>query len=113
MTRDDPNVFRTKLWIDPVSGFPSKGAVKWQELILGVRQVDPLRCPACQNPMRVIAVIDDPRFVEKILRHVGGWHDSPHRPPPRGAPGPYTCEPCHDVDPTPLCGVTHKDINVE
>jgi len=31
--------------------------------------VDPLRCPVCQNPMRVIAVIDDPKVVEKILRH--------------------------------------------
>jgi len=52
--------------------------------------------------MRVIAVIDDPRVVEKILRHPGAWHD-PHaclpqprrRPaglsPPPGA-GPYTCE---------------------
>ena len=28
-------------------------------------------------PMRVIAVIDDPRVVEKILRHLGAWHDPP------------------------------------
>jgi hypothetical protein len=32
--------------------------------------VDPLRCPACQKPMRVIAVIGDPQIVEKILRHL-------------------------------------------
>ena len=32
-------------------------------LILRAWHVDPLRCPVCQNPMRVIAVIDDPRLV--------------------------------------------------
>ena len=63
--------------------------------------MDPLRCPVCQNPMRVIAVIDDPRVVEKILRHLGAWHDPPARPPPQGLPGPYIYEPCDDVDPMP------------
>jgi hypothetical protein len=63
--------------------------------------VNPLRCPVCQNPMRVIAVIDDPRVVEKILRHLGAWHDPPPRPSPQGLPGPYTYEPCDDVDPMP------------
>jgi hypothetical protein len=52
-------------------------------------------------PMRVIAVVDDPRVVEKILRHLGAWHDPPPRPPPQGVRGPYTYEPCDDVDPTP------------
>ena len=61
--------------------------------------------------MRVIALIDDPRAVEKILRHLGAWHDPPaclpqHRRrqadlPPLGATGPYTYEPCDDVAPTP------------
>jgi hypothetical protein len=46
-------------------------------LILRVWHVDPLRCPVCQSPMRVIALIDDPRLVEKILRHLGAWHDPP------------------------------------
>jgi hypothetical protein len=70
-------------------------------MILRVWHVDPLRCPVCQNPMRVIAVIDDPRLVEKILRHLGAWHDPPARLPAPGAPGPYTYEPCDDVDPAP------------
>ena len=51
--------------------------------------------------MRVIAVIDDPRLVEKILRHLGAWHDPPAGLSPPGAPGPFTCEPCDDVDPAP------------
>ena len=51
--------------------------------------------------MRVIAVIDDPRVTEKILRHLGVWHDPPPRSPPTGVPSPYTYEPCGDVDPMP------------
>jgi hypothetical protein len=82
----------------PPVKLPSK---RWRDLILRVWHVDPLRCPVCQNPMRVIAVIDDPRLVEKILRHLGAWHDPPARLPAPGAPGPYTYEPCDDVDPTP------------
>lgn len=70
-------------------------------LILHVWHMNPLRCPVCQNPMRVIAVIDDRRVAEKILRHLGAWHDPPPRPPPQRVPGPYTYEPCDDVDPMP------------
>jgi len=50
--------------------------------------------------MRVIAVIDGRRVVEKILRHLGAWHDPPPGPA-QGALGPYTYEPCDDVDPGP------------
>jgi hypothetical protein len=49
--------------------------------------------------------------VEKILRHLGAWHDPPAclpQPrrrqtglPPPSATGPYTYEPCRDVDPMP------------
>jgi hypothetical protein len=82
----------------PPAKLPSK---RWRDLILRVWHVDPLRCPVCQNPMRVIAVIDDPKVAEKILRHLGAWHDPPPRPPPSAVPGPYTYEPCDDVDPMP------------
>ena len=61
--------------------------------------------------MRVLAVIDDPRAVEKILRHLGAWHDPPACLPqtrrrqaglsPPGDEGSYTYEPCDDADPTP------------
>jgi hypothetical protein len=90
----------------PPAKLPSK---RWRDLILRVWHVDPLRCPVCQNPMRVIAVIDDRRVVEKFLRHLGAWHDPPAcrslgggrppRSPPGGLPGPYTYEPCDDVAP--------------
>ena len=51
--------------------------------------------------MRVTAVIDEPWVVEKVLRHLGAWHDPPLKPPPLCLPGPYTYEACDDVDPTP------------
>jgi hypothetical protein len=70
-------------------------------MILRVWHVDPLRCPVCQNPMRVIAVIDDPRVVKNILRHLGAWHDPTAGLSPPGAEGPYTSEPCEDVHPMP------------
>ncbi len=50
--------------------------------------------------MRVLAVIDDPRVVEKILRHLGAWHDPPSAGPPAGSANPYTREPCLE-DPMP------------
>ena len=82
----------------PPVKLPSK---RWRDLILRVWHVDPLRCPVCQNPMRVIAIIDDPLVIERILRHLGAWHDPPAGLPPPGASGPYTYEPCDDVDPMP------------
>jgi hypothetical protein len=42
-----------------------------RNLILRVWDVDPLRCPVCQRPMRVIAVVDDLRVMARILRHLG------------------------------------------
>ena len=72
-----------------------------RHLIPRVWRVDPLGCPVGQNSMRVIAVIEDPRLVEKILRHLGAWQDPPARLPAPAAPGPYTYEPCYDADPMP------------
>jgi hypothetical protein len=59
----------------------------------------PLKLPS--KRWRDIAVVDDPRLIEKILRHLGAWHDPPPRPPRPDGSGPYTCEPCEDVNPTP------------
>jgi hypothetical protein len=45
----------------PPAKLPSR---RWRDSILRVWHVDPLRCPVGQNPMRILAVIDDPRVVE-------------------------------------------------
>jgi hypothetical protein len=36
---------------------------------------EPAAGPVCRSPIRVIAVIDDPLAVERILSHLGAWHD--------------------------------------
>ena len=61
----------------------------------------PSAAPVCQNPMRVSAVIDDRRLVQKILRHLGAWHDPPAGLPPPRATGHFTYQPCGDADPMP------------
>ena len=68
----------------PPVKLPSK---RWRDLILRVWHVDPLRCPVCQNPMRVIAVIDDPRVVEQILRHLGALARPTAQTAATGPPG--------------------------
>lgn len=45
----------------------------WARLIHKVYEVDPLECPKCKGPMRVIALIDDAAVIRKILRHLGLW----------------------------------------
>ena len=49
----------------------------------------------------MIAVIDDPTVVEKILRHIGVWHDPPGEASVRAAPQSWTYEPGDDADPMP------------
>ena len=43
--------------------------------------MDPLVCPRCGFPMRVISFIEDPSVVRRILDHLGLW-DAQQRPPP-------------------------------
>ena len=45
----------------------------WARLIRKVYEADPLECPKCKGPMRVIALIDDPVVVREILVHLGRW----------------------------------------
>ncbi|HEY5636504.1 MAG TPA: transposase [Burkholderiales bacterium] len=63
----------------------------WVRLIHKVYEVDPLQCPRCKGPMRVIALIDDAAIIRKILRHVGLWAPQQSRrsqigPPARDPP---------------------------
>ena len=67
----------------PPRKLPSR---KWRDVILQAWHVDPLQCPVCQKQMRVIAFIDHPEVVEKIIRHLKLWWGpaafAPARPPP-------------------------------
>ena len=43
---------------------------RWAQLIKKVYEADPLGCPRCRGAMRIIAFIDQPDVIEKILTHL-------------------------------------------
>ena len=49
---------------------PSK---TWRQLIQKVWEVDPLTCPRCGGMMKVIALIEEPAVVRRILEHLELW----------------------------------------
>jgi hypothetical protein len=53
----------------------------WARLIQKIYEVDPLTCPKCSGPMKVISVIENEDVIKKILKHLGLW-DMKARPPP-------------------------------
>jgi hypothetical protein len=44
---------------------------RWAELLQRIFAVDVLACPRCGGRMRLIATIEDPRVVRRILTHLG------------------------------------------
>ena len=53
----------------------------WARLIQKIYNVDPLCCPKCNGPMRIISFIEDELTVKKILKHLGLWMTYNHGPP--------------------------------
>jgi hypothetical protein len=45
----------------------------WSRLIRKVYETDPMVCPRCEHPMRVIASIENPTVIRRILEHLGLW----------------------------------------
>jgi len=62
----------------PASAAPPR-RWRWAELLQRVFAVDVLACPNCGGRMRLIATIEDPRVVRRILTHLGlaGDEDRP------------------------------------
>ena len=72
---------------EPGSDFAARAKAAWARLIRKVYEADPLECPKCKGPMRVIALINDPHVVRRILEHLGCWAPEPaERDPPAQAP---------------------------
>ena len=57
----------------------------WARLIKQVSEVDPLVCPRCAGPMRLIAFIEQREVIEQILTHLGLWPAPAHSPPVAGS----------------------------
>jgi hypothetical protein len=61
----------------------------WARLIKKVYEADPLLCPRCGRPLKIVSLIDDCAVIERILRHLKRW-DRPERAPPP-PPGRTLC----------------------
>jgi hypothetical protein len=68
---------------ETVSELAQRAKAAWARLIRKVYEADPLQCPKCKGPMRVIALIDHPGVIRHILEHLGPWApEAPERGPP-------------------------------
>ena len=54
---------------DPVHWSLRAARYRWAELLRRIYEVDPLACPRCAAPMRIVAVITDPAVITRILVH--------------------------------------------
>jgi hypothetical protein len=54
---------------------------KWARLIQKIYEIDPLLCPKCLGPMKIIAFIEDDALIRKILVHLQLWDTRNHDPP--------------------------------
>ena len=70
---DEPEIVALSGWAIrlPLSLDHSKRT--WRDLICQAWPSDPLPCPKGQNEMRLIALIEEPLVIEKILRHLSLW----------------------------------------
>ena len=59
----------------------------WARLIKKIYEADPLVCPRCRGPMKIISFIEDPPVIKKILLHLNLW-ELPQRSPPAKSPPP-------------------------
>lgn len=59
---------------DTVPALTSRAMRKsWARLIQKIYHVDPLKCPKYQETMKIIAFIEEPAVIRKILVHLDLW----------------------------------------
>ena len=75
-------------------------SAKWRELIKKVWEADPLLCSICSREMRIVALIDERKVVERILRHLSLWEQGIRVHTGTDPPSECTIEPWLD-DPFP------------
>ena len=75
-------------------------------VIKKVYEADPLLCPKCSHEMRIVALIDDDKVIERILRHLGLWEEGVRvragADPPRLVLEPWLEDPLPDYDTEPV-----------
>ena len=63
-----------------------KSRISWAKLLKRIFGLDVEACPACGDKMKIIAAIEDPPVIRKILEHLGLPNKPPMLWPPRGPP---------------------------
>jgi len=71
--------FALRMVEEELRPFPSQG---WAEMIRKVYEVDPLLCPQCGGPMKVIAFLTDFSVVDRIIGHLKLSFVAERPPPP-------------------------------
>lgn len=66
---------------------------RWSALIRKVYEADPLICPRCQGPMRLVAFITDPLVIDQILSHLGLAQPTGPSPPSTAPASSLSYEP--------------------
>jgi hypothetical protein len=71
---------------------PTEATRRWAALLQQLFEVDPLACPTCRGPMRIIAFITQASVIDQILTHLRtraahGTHTGARSPPSTRAPG--------------------------
>ncbi|MDO8476388.1 MAG: hypothetical protein Q7W02_09380 [Candidatus Rokubacteria bacterium] len=71
------------------AGAPRPRSWTWALLMRRAVDLDVLRCPRCAGRMQLIATIDDPAVIQRILAHLGlpGAREDPRSPLPLTAAG--------------------------
>jgi hypothetical protein len=71
---------------EPPSAFRRAAARCWALLLVRIYECLPLLCPRCGEPMRIVAFIQEPEVIERILRHIGEPPQAPQVLPARARP---------------------------
>jgi hypothetical protein len=68
------------------AGQPRHRGYLWAELMRRTFGIDVLDCPRCGGRLRLLALIEHARIVERIFRHLGLPTDRPELRPARAPP---------------------------
>ena len=65
---------------------PTEAMRRWAALLQQIFEVDPLVCPHCAGPMRIVALITRSAVIDQILTHLRTRTAAGDRPGARGPP---------------------------
>ncbi len=65
-----------------ILAFPPQARMSWAQLLKRVFAIDMAACPQCGGPLTILAPIENPTVIAKILAHLGlpHAHHSDYRP---------------------------------